>query len=105
VTESQVDARYASKFASQTVGSLLHREILVPAEELEIFNDHIVGPISLVSALYGDGYEGPKPGPGVLNGTAGEQLPQLERILGYNGANVLLEIRHQRVVVLLNFPY
>jgi hypothetical protein len=35
----------------QTVGSRLHREYWIPAEELERFNQHIIGKIEVVASF------------------------------------------------------
>ena len=43
VTRFAIDANYVIRFAEQTVGARGHRELWVPAEELEEFNAHIVG--------------------------------------------------------------
>jgi len=45
----QVDSEYLSRFQVQTVGSRIHREYWIPAEELEEFNRHIVGRIRIIS--------------------------------------------------------
>ena len=45
VTKFEVDATFAARYQPETVGSSIHRELWVPAEELEEFNRHIVGPI------------------------------------------------------------
>ncbi len=106
VTECKLDAKYAAQFNVHLVGSALHRELWVPAEQLEEFNHHIVGPIAVVGAYYGDGYVGPTPRPTGLKGRAArEQLPALERILDYNAIDFMLEILEQRTVVQLNFAY
>jgi hypothetical protein len=47
VTRFEVDAAYLSRFAVQTVGAAIHRELWVPAEELDAFNAHIVGKIEV----------------------------------------------------------
>ena len=47
VTRFEVDAEYLSRFAEQVVGGSVHRELWVPAEELEEFNRHIVGQIEV----------------------------------------------------------
>ena len=47
VTRFEVDAEYLSRFAEQIVGGDVHRELWVPAEELEEFNRHIVGQIEV----------------------------------------------------------
>lgn len=107
VTKFQLDAKYAARFEPHVVGiAAVHRELWVPAEELEEFNQHIIGPIALVSAHYGDGYAGPIPRTTMLKGrTAHEQLPLLERILEYNAMDFTLEVRVQRAAVQLNFAY
>jgi hypothetical protein len=107
VTEFHVDANYALRFKPHVVGSSLHRELWVPAEVLEQFNQHLVGPITLVCAYYGDGYVGPTLRRGMMPQrlTAREQLPALESIFHHNGVDFMLEIRVQRVAVQLNFAY
>lgn len=42
VTRFEMDADYLSKFTEECGGSRMHRELWVPAEELEEFNRHIV---------------------------------------------------------------
>lgn len=49
VTEFEVDSNYISKFPEQTVGGKQHKELWVPAEELNEFNDNIIGKIRLVA--------------------------------------------------------
>ena len=50
VTRFSIDDTYGSKFEVQIVGAAHHQELWVPAEELEIFNDHILGEIDLVAS-------------------------------------------------------
>jgi hypothetical protein len=38
----------------QVVGDRTHQELWVPAEELEEFNKHIVGAITIEAAYYGE---------------------------------------------------
>lgn len=45
----EVDAEFARRYPVQIVGSSKHKELWVPAEELEEFNRHIVGKIAVVS--------------------------------------------------------
>jgi len=46
VTRFEVDEDYVrSNFQVQNVGGFMHDELWVPAEELELFNRHIIGPI------------------------------------------------------------
>jgi len=45
-----VDADYLERFTVQNVGAAIHDELWVPSEELEEFNDHIVGAITLIES-------------------------------------------------------
>ncbi|MFO1484563.1 MAG: hypothetical protein U1F71_14475 [Verrucomicrobiaceae bacterium] len=47
VTRFCVDAEFISRYAEQVVGGSVHRELWVPAEELEEFNRHIIGLIEV----------------------------------------------------------
>lgn len=49
VTRFQVDRRFLERYPVQTVGAARHTEWWVPAEELEEFNDHIVGEIEVIA--------------------------------------------------------
>lgn len=47
VTRFAVKTDYLSKFKVQNVGGPIHNELWVPAEELDEFNDNIVGQIEV----------------------------------------------------------
>ena len=47
VTKFAVNTKYISRFAVQNVGGDIHNELWVPAEELEEFNNNIVGKIGI----------------------------------------------------------
>jgi hypothetical protein len=49
VLRFEVEADYVSRFEPQRVGGVGIDELWVPAEELDDFNDHIVGTIELVA--------------------------------------------------------
>jgi hypothetical protein len=49
VLRFKVDAAYATRFPPQRVGGAGIDELWVPAEDLDEFNDHIIGTIELVS--------------------------------------------------------
>ncbi len=51
VTRFEVDDAYVSKYEVQTAGASYHRELWVPAEELEEFNRHIIGKIEVTSSF------------------------------------------------------
>ena len=48
VTTFEIDDAYISQFPVQTVGASYHQELWIPAEELENFNHHIIGTISVL---------------------------------------------------------
>lgn len=51
VTKFAVQKDYVSRFEVQNVGATMHDELWVPAEELEEFNDHIVGLIEVTQTF------------------------------------------------------
>ena len=52
VTRFSVRTAFLSKYAVQTVGSALHQELWIPAEELAEFNRNIVGPIEIIAEFH-----------------------------------------------------
>lgn len=68
VTQFEIDENYAKRFAEHIVGSKVHSELWVPAEDLDEFNNHIIGKIQLVDSFYGKGYKGLEPVHSVLEG-------------------------------------
>ncbi len=58
VTRFEIEQAYADGFEIHVVGSQLHQELWVPAEQLEQFNQHIIGKIEVVSAHYGKEFSG-----------------------------------------------
>jgi hypothetical protein len=51
VTKFDVLKSYLAKFEVQNVGGPIHNELWVPAEELEEFNDNIVGLIEVTKSF------------------------------------------------------
>jgi len=51
VTQFEVDDEYCSQFTVHTVGKNYHKELWIPAEELETFNQHIIGEIKVISVF------------------------------------------------------
>jgi hypothetical protein len=49
VTQFQVESAFLERYPVQTVGSNIHQELWVPAEELAEFNAHIVGRIEVIA--------------------------------------------------------
>jgi hypothetical protein len=58
VTKFEVRDSYVGKFKVETVGARIHQELWVPAEELEEFNSHIIGNITVEAAYYGENFKG-----------------------------------------------
>jgi hypothetical protein len=52
VTRFELPAGYLAKFTVQNVGGAVHDELWVPAEELEEFNDNIIGHIIVTRSFY-----------------------------------------------------
>ncbi len=48
---------YVQQFPVQNVGGEIHNELWVPAEQLDDFNNHIVGNIRLIKTFYGTNYK------------------------------------------------
>jgi hypothetical protein len=51
VTRFVVDEAYAARFPKKVVGNKIHEELWVPAEDLEAFNAHIIGPIEVTHSF------------------------------------------------------
>jgi hypothetical protein len=69
VTNFQVEDGFASRYKIQVVGSIRHRELWVPAEELAEFNRHILGRIAVLGRFYGARFTDPiDPGTGLPEG-------------------------------------
>ena len=58
VTRFEVEQSYAGQFEVHTVGSRVHQELWIPAEELAEFNRHIAGLIAVEAAFYGEKFSG-----------------------------------------------
>ena len=52
VTRFEVERRHAERFEVHQVGGATILELRVPAEDLEEFNDHIVGTIEVVAEFH-----------------------------------------------------
>jgi len=49
VLRFQVDADFLTGYEVHTVGASVHQEYWIPAEDLEEFNRHLVGPIEMIA--------------------------------------------------------
>jgi hypothetical protein len=52
VTKFAVKTDYLKQFEVQNVGTHQHNELWIPAEDLEVFNSHIVGLIEVTKSFY-----------------------------------------------------
>jgi hypothetical protein len=52
VTKFDLPTAYLKKYKVENVGGLIHNELWVPAEDLEEFNDQIVGAIIVTQSFY-----------------------------------------------------
>ena len=58
VTRFQVNSEYLEKYEIHTVGGAIHQEYWIPAEELEEFNQNIVGEIEIIGEYYSSNEKG-----------------------------------------------
>ncbi len=58
VTAFEISVGYISRFKIQNVGGKGYDELWVPAEELEEFNNQIIGSIIVEASYYGERYKG-----------------------------------------------
>ncbi|MBQ7646323.1 MAG: hypothetical protein IJS94_03540 [Clostridia bacterium] len=57
VTRFSVDDGYIMRYEIHTVGNRIHKELWIPAEELDRFNAHIIGKIEIIKE-YSDDTDG-----------------------------------------------
>lgn len=62
VTRFEIPDDYTAQFPVQVVGGRTHQELWVPAEELETFNQQIIGQIQVIHAFYGTSYQSDRQG-------------------------------------------
>jgi hypothetical protein len=84
VTSFNLDDTYGARFESRKVGGSHHLELWVPAEELSHFNEHILEPIAVVSAHFGQSFQGYIPARFGLQGKDGRPIRR-------DGANLGLQ--------------
>ncbi len=103
VTEFQIDSAYVEQFEEHVVGASIHRELWIPAEQLDDFNSHIQGHIEITASYYGDGYKGPKHW--YKDWYADEMFEALYITSLHSGQDFSGEIYMNRHAILLNFKY
>jgi hypothetical protein len=58
VTEFEIDDAFAQRYPIRVAGAREHRELWVPAEDLDEFNRHIAGEILVTAVFAGANYTG-----------------------------------------------
>jgi tetratricopeptide (TPR) repeat protein len=106
VTEFKVEDEYVRQFEEHAVGGSQHRELWIPAEQLEEFNRHITGHIKVVEAHFGDAFQGFVPEKFGLQGkNAVEQFTLLANSYIYKRVDFYLEIKRNHKAVFLNYLF
>ncbi len=49
MTKFEIEDAYVAQFAVHVVGDSYHQELWIPAEALDIFNQHIIGYIQVIN--------------------------------------------------------
>jgi hypothetical protein len=97
---------YAVAFETRTVGSAMHRELWVPAEQLNDFNAHIAEQIVAVQAFFGKDFRGHIPDAYGLKGLdACGQIAALAATMDYAIMDFGMEIMANAKTIFLNFPF
>jgi hypothetical protein len=71
VTAFDLPVECMEGYQERTVGSSVHRELWVPAEELDVFQSQIRGRIRVVDVFYGADYQGPRYDLDAINAASG----------------------------------
>jgi tetratricopeptide (TPR) repeat protein len=106
VTEFRVDDAYIGQFEQHTVGGSQHQEFWIPAEEMEKFNQHIMGHIKVLEAYFGEEFQGLIPETFALQGkNAVAQFTLLANSFLYQRMDFYLEIKRNHKAIFLNYPF
>ena len=60
VTAFDLSEAHYKKYDIQQVGGIIHNELWIPAEELGLFNENIIGGIRIVNVFFGDQFKMPQ---------------------------------------------
>ncbi|WP_201755413.1 hypothetical protein [Paenibacillus glycinis] len=106
VTEFRVSSPFIDNYEEQLVGSSMHHELWIPAEDLEEMNANIVGKIKLVDAFYGDEYKGPAPDGARFEGENPiEQFVIWNKRYNHHDMDFYLELKKHWKCIYMNYPY
>lgn len=107
VTEFEINDKYIKNFETHCVGSNIHQEYWIPAENLQDFNENITSKIVIVDAYYGEEYKGIKPlgVSGFKEISVVNQINILENTMNYNGMDFSCTIFVEWKLTNLNLLY
>jgi hypothetical protein len=106
VTQFSVDDAYLAHYPRHRVGSHIHEELWIPAEELEQFNDHILARIKITDAFFGADFRGRIPSTGLFQGLdAFNQFSQLVQWWKNDPSQLEQAILTEQQVIYLHYPF
>jgi hypothetical protein len=106
VTQFAVTESYLANFEPHSVGSSIHVEYWIPAEQLSEFNASIRGLINVETAYFGDGFKGCVPDDFGLKGKdAVSQFVTMLKMLEYSTFDFVCGVSANRKAVYLNFLF
>jgi hypothetical protein len=103
VTRFEVDGGYLARFDERSVGARRHRELWVPAEQLDEFNRHLAGVILIVAGFFGAAFRGSIPAEGPLAGR--DARTQFATLAGADDAALREALRVNAIAVQANVLY
>jgi hypothetical protein len=97
---------YAAKFDLHVVGASVHRELWIPAAELDETNRHIVGDIRVEQAFFGPHFRGEIPVQGALRGKdARSQIHTISAMAVSSATDLAMEVDTNPRTVFLHYPF
>jgi hypothetical protein len=106
VTKFSLDDTYVTRFERHQVGTVHHIELWVPAGELQRFNEHLLSPIVVIGAYFGETFRGYVPSRFGLRGKdATAQFVALARTLEFSAMDVRCEIAANHLAVFVNYAF
>jgi len=106
VLRFELGEEYAAKFDVHVVGASVHRELWIPAEELDEMNGHIVGDIRVERAFFGRQFRGEVPGQGALRGKyAAAQIRTLSAMALSSTMDLAMEVDANPRAVFLHYSF
>lgn len=106
VTQFSVDDAYIQQYEVRQVGGQEHKELWIPAEELEHFNSQLTSPIVVLEAYFGKEFlEQSKTSEYHQKQDALYSLWYLIDIANYNFGDFYLHVIKQKEMIFLHYPY